>query len=262
MEADKVTDYAFVDNQVDALTMTGNFGMWDRLEALAFSVKSETSKAGTVYSVEVSFRVPALKTDTGRQIKELVKNDTTAIIEDRNGRFWLLGYKQGLSASYDAGTEDGAYNVKLVTKQLNEVEEVSYRLMTTLTLNPELDSTTPQPSYSNPPIGHTPDTGGNTGGGNSSSRNVYKVVTVVANNSQVTNDLHFIKVPEPYTVLLPIAPVEGQSHYFKATFDASISPVILESGSYLIDGESDFQINSDLGSVQLVFQGGAWSVIA
>ncbi|WP_222707318.1 hypothetical protein, partial [Pontibacter qinzhouensis] len=75
-----------------------NFSIWENLESLAFTFKTETTKSGTLYHIEITFEIPVLRTYAGSLVDRLSNTKTTAIIEDENGRFWLLGFKQGLTS--------------------------------------------------------------------------------------------------------------------------------------------------------------------
>lgn len=256
MPSANLTGYALKNRQVNTIsTVSGDkkFSLFDNLEGLVYTVKPETSKNGTIYNIEVSFTVPGIKADT-KYILELLSNtEAVAIIEDENNRFWLLGYSQGLISTYEANSDESAYNVKMSTKQLVNVEEVSYELMNTIQFNATELTLTPDP------INLTPVTGGN---GSSKGGNVFNTVTVTTNNYQVQNSDHFIKSASARTVLLPVTPLEGQSHIFKATYDASVTPFIIRSASYYIDGNSQVEINTAYGSIEVVFSGNAWYTTA
>ncbi|WP_187270276.1 hypothetical protein, partial [Pontibacter qinzhouensis] len=159
----------------------------------------------------------------------------------------------------DGGSESGSYNVKMSGSQLGKVEEVSYNLMSSLELNPEANGTAPDPIYSNPPITSNPGSGSGGGGsGSASPSNVFNTVEVTTNNYQIRNDDHFIKVTGSMTVLMPVSPVNGQLHIFKATYDASVAPVIIRFNNHSIEGENEFYINTPEGSVSFIFQGMTW----
>ncbi|WP_299988732.1 hypothetical protein [uncultured Pontibacter sp.] len=256
MPSKNLVGYTFRNRQVQTInTVSGDrrFSAFEELESLAYNVKPESGKNGTVYNVEVSFGISGIKADTKHLLDSMVNSELAAIVEDENYRYWLLGFGQGLITTYEAISDEGGYSVKMGTKQLAGVEEVSYEFMSTIQLNMSETTSTPSPINLQPV---------SSGSGGSQIGNVYNTINVTTDFYQVQNTDHYLKITSAKTVLLPESPYEGQQHIFIAAYNASVAPVVIKSAIYFIDGSTQAEINSDYGSLTFVFQGGTWSTTA
>lgn len=245
---------------VDANTITGldigysKLNAFDHLEELRYAVASETSRAGTLYSVELTFKVRELDAMASAILFLLASTKQTAIVVDNNAKHRLLGYEQGLVVTYEQNTEDNGYNVKCVCKQDTDPLFVSPEAIAKLGI-----ATGNAPVYDAPDVTPTPPSEEPTSpvpaGGN-----VLRTVNVAYNNYQLENDHHYAIVPNGYTVRLPISPVNGQEHTVKAAYDASVTPVIVKTSNSLIDGNPDFEINTAWGAATFLYYSNKWLV--
>lgn len=255
IESGQVTGFSTDNDQITELPTETLFNLFDNLDELSYSVKTDTSKAGTVYLVEINFKITGIRTAVNSVLEKLLSNDLTAILGDSNGRFWLLGFGQGLKSQFEYSSEDAGYTVKLSTRQLTKPEEVAFELIKSLEVNEDYEDNSVTPVYVTP----IPSQG--TSGG-SGSGNVFNTITVNSNNYQLDNNDHFVLVTGAYTVKLPLSPVDGQQHILKATYDASVSPVIISGDEELIDGSVTAVINTNAGSMSLIYESGNWYTVA
>lgn len=92
-----------------------------------------------------SFHVQALnlvfnkmQASTSQQIKSLAQNRLMAVVEDKNGKYWLLGQENGLertggkAGSGVAGGDRNGYEVNFTTDNKNPALEVSSGIITGL----------------------------------------------------------------------------------------------------------------------------------
>jgi hypothetical protein len=66
----------------------------------------------TIYTPEITLQFTKLETSKRNEILLLSQNDLVAIVLDRNGTYWMLGYNNGLILGGDAqtGTAMGDFN--------------------------------------------------------------------------------------------------------------------------------------------------------
>lgn len=258
-EAIEVGLYNVVDRQIVNLTANEPWSVLEDLNGLTFTVKTEPTKGGTIYSVDVAFGISVLRADANYILEALSNSEYTAIMEDLNGRFWLLGYREGLKTTYEMLSDDGGYAVKMNTKQRNRIEEVSLPVMLDLELYNYYESTTPNPIYSQ----HLTPSNGGSGGGFTGPLNVFETVVISSSAYVISDDDHFIKVMNAATLNLPSSPSPGQQHIIKAYYNAEVgNVVIVPADGHKIDNQNSALINTDMGSLTLIFQGGHWSTVA
>lgn len=259
IESNYLTGFTITNNQINTLQTGANkFSVFDNLDELSYSVKTDNSKSGTVYVIEVNFKISGIRTIVNTVLEKLLNNNLTAILGDSNGRFWLLGYNQGFRSSFDYSSEDANYSVKLVTTQLLKPEEISFDLVNNLSVNDDYEDNTVIPVY----VQTVPSQNGGTGGSGTGSGNVFNTITVSSDNYQLNNNDHFVIVTGAYTVFLPVSPENGQQHIIKAVYDASVSAVNITAAGVLIDSFNTVNINTNLGSLTLIYDSGEWHTTA
>ena len=253
-EAKDILSYKITNRQIKSMTTNEPFAILENLEGLQFSVKTEPTKSGTLYEVTVSFTVQVLRADATYFLEELMNSEYSAIAEDENGRFWLLGYREGLRATYEMLNEEGIYAVKMSTKQRLKVEEVAVSVVQGLDLYDYYDSTTPNPIYSTDvlPVRNSPGTVFPSG-------NVFEVAVVGSGRHIISDTQHHVIVTGGSTLLLSESPTPGQQHVFTATHDAEEAPVEIEPAvGHTIGGVERAKINTKNGSITINFHEGDW----
>lgn len=253
--ARNVLGYAFTGRQISSLSGTGSFAHIEGIEALSYSVKTEPSEAGTLYQVSLSFAIKGIKADAAYLLEALVNSELTAIVQDANFRFHLLGYEQGMISEYEAKAEDGGYTVKMTTRQRHKPEELSAATVADITLSEMDQSLTPSPVYQIP--------GGGTGGGSGDYDRNYTVTIVTTDNYTLSASDELLLLPVALTVFLPATAEEGKNYIIKADYDASQAPSTVKVTSGDVDGLQALSLDTDRGSVSLVYDGaGSWHTVA
>jgi hypothetical protein len=245
-ETKNVAGYSFAGRQIAAFDRSGNFSLMQNLSWLNMAVKTLQSKNGTLYDISISFSIGVLNTDVTYLLEALLNAETTAIIEDKNGRFFLVGFRQGFITEYEAKTEEGSYAVKMNTKQISLFEEVSVSAMQSLTLAKTDADFTPEPIYQTPVTSTESDRTYNT-----------KVVTV--NNYAILESHDFVLLPSALNVFLPTTARTGKQLIIKCDYDASYNPSFVRGQ---VDNNTVVEMNTDRASITVVWNGSRWSTTA
>jgi len=247
---DELISYTKANDKIQSFILDGSrFNLFDNLDEIKYSVKTEVSRIDTLYAVELSFKIQKIDVIASNILQQLQNDKQSAIILDNNNNYRLLGFRQGLTVSYEQSSEDNVYTVTLATKQLTEPEFVDTVAIVNLPVNSSIEpiTTTPDnilvPDYSN-----------------SSNGNILQTISISSDNYQISNAEHIVIANSAYTIILPDSPQNGQEHIFKAVYDASINPVIIKSSNSLIDGNADVRINTEYGSISLFYNSGKWLV--
>jgi hypothetical protein len=244
-ESKNVKGYFFEDRQISAFDRTENFSLWQNLTGLNISIKTLQSKNGTLYDISVGFAIATLRTDTTHLLDILLNTELTAIVEDRNGRFWLLGFKQGFVTDYEAKTEDGVYTVTMKTQQIAKYEEVSVVAMKTLTLATTDTNFTPEPAYYTPVREQIYTT------------KTYNTKIVTENNYVIKENHDFVILPLALTVFLPTSETVGKQIIIKCDYDASVTSSFVKGQ---IDNNTQIEMNTDRATITVIWNGNIWSL--
>ena len=238
--------------------LTGTkWAVFDTPNDLGFKTKRNDEKGGALWEVELTSQISGLTAQRTDQLYRLAEIKLSGIFADNNGRYWLLGYPQPLrvkSLQLSVGSENG-YELTLSGRQTVPPLEVSQEVVNTALTHPFTGGDTfiggPQVNY-NPPTG---------GGSSGPSYGPLTVVTPLNGHIVAANE-HVLLLSPGYLLFMNETPTLGEFHIIKAKPGALTAPITLDGGSYPIDGQTDFRINSGSGAVTLIFTGTEWAVTA
>lgn len=102
---------------------------------------NDSSENGTSFHVQtLSIVLNKMQAATSQEIKLLAQNRLLAVVEDKNGKYWLLGQENGLERSggkAGSGTASGdrnGYELTFTTDNVAPALEVSSGIITGLTV--------------------------------------------------------------------------------------------------------------------------------
>ncbi|RNI30951.1 hypothetical protein EFA69_06570 [Rufibacter immobilis] len=254
-ESKNVRWYGFENRQINHLDMSGSFAMFENLSNVTYSVKAEQSKNGVSYKVDITFSIGGIKADASYMLENLINSELTGVVEDRNGRYWLVGFRQGLVSDYESKTEDSSYSVKMTTTQLTKPEEIAPATMAAQIFAPFDDLVTPSPVFTVPSR--------DSQGGTTLVNKNFTVKTVTVENYQILPSDEFLLLPFANSVFLPATAPQGKQYVIKCDYDASVEPSFIKVNSGDIDYYNLIEMYTMNASFTVVYDGaGSWHIVS
>lgn len=124
-------------NVVSAITTSGWFKYEFRPETASFNeTETENDVNGTVfYEQNLSVMIHKLTTTLRNEFRILTQSRLDVVILDRNNKYWLLGWNNGLTKSGSAATGQGMGDMNGYTLTLIGKEELPMVEVTSTTYN-------------------------------------------------------------------------------------------------------------------------------
>lgn len=244
------------------------YNLFQDVDNLSYSVVTDISKNGTLYSIEIGFTIIIQTTAKNTLFATLRNTDVTAIVRDKNNRHWLCGLKQPLKLTTQEQKIDNdtnQYTIKLTTKQRDNVKEMApiwVKSLNTSSFTDMIDSVdggTITINYVNAT---------NNGGSGSPiyvnlPNNVQKNITAPPTNYIIKQDIGIVFATAGNTVKLPATAVNGQQHIVKDyTGIASQATITVSGNGNLIDGNAIASINTDFGAITFTYNNNSWLTTA
>ena len=113
-DAADVASIALTDNEVSAITMVASkkfyeFAFPDESGTFTTTLNRGSGGAGSYLSTEMSLVFNRMATAKRVEMEALSFNELMAIVEDNNGKYWLLGDEHPVVANGGTGTPGTAY---------------------------------------------------------------------------------------------------------------------------------------------------------
>jgi hypothetical protein len=240
------------------------YNLFEDLDNLFYVLTPEISKNGTLYGIEIGFTVPIQTTAKNSLFNTLRNTDVTAIVRDRNNRWWLCGLKQPLKLTTQEQKIDEStnqYSIKLTGKQRDNVKEMSGVWIIALTENQFSDMVD---SVDGANLDITFVSATNNGGSNPPApvqlpNNFQNTITAPPTNYVIGQTIGVVFATPGTTIKLPATAVNGQQHTVKDYVGVASSVSITVSGNgKLIDGNAEAKVNTDYGSITFTYLNNNW----
>lgn len=253
----------------DVSLKTGEkYNLFQGVDNLSYSISTEISKNGTLYSIEIGFIVNIQTTAKNTLFTTLRNTDVTAIVRDRNNRWWLCGLKQPLKLTTQEQKIDNdtnQYTIKLTTKQRDNVKQMAASWIQSLTsgsftdMIDAVDGATVNINY----INATNNGGSNPPVAIQLPNNFQNVITAPPTNYVIKEDIGIVFATAGNTVKLPSSAVNGQQHTVKDyTGLASQAAITISGNGKLIDSNTTASINTDFGAITFTYDNNSWLTTA
>lgn len=240
------------------------WNLFNDLDNLSYVLTPDTGRNGTLYGVEIAFTTNVQTTQKNRLFDAMRNTDLTAIVEDRNYRWWLVGLEQPLrltTQEQKIDNDTNQYLIKLSGKQRQNVKEMSAVFTGGLT-NDMFTGLVDGVDGATLDVKVATSNGGQNGGGSTQFPNNFQTtITAPPTNYVVLDSIGVVFASAGTSILLPSTGINGQQHTVKDyTGLASTAAITVSGNGHLIDGFASFVLNTDFGAVTFTFNNNAWLV--
>ena len=255
---------------VEEITLrTGTkWNLFNELDNLSYSLTPEVTRNGTLYSLEVGFTASIQTRDKNSLFESLRNTDVTAVIQDRNNRWWLLGIEQPLQLTTQEqriDNEVNQYSIKLTGRQRENVKEMSPVWVISLQADlftdmlDSIDGTT---------LGIQVIAANNNGGiippaPTQLPNNFQNTITAPPSGYLIPDTMGVVFALPGTTIRLPANATNGEQHTVKDfTGNAAVSSIIISGNGRRIDGFPEARISSDYGALTFTYANLNWQTTA
>lgn len=247
------------------------WNMFNEPENLSYSVTPETSRHGTVYTINIGFQVNYQTRAKNALFDSMRQTDMVAVVQDNNNQYWLCGLEQPLrleSQSQQVDTDTNQYSIKLSGKQRENVKSLSATWVNSLnsdSFTPMIDSidgalvdirfdtaiqnggsTTPTTPTTTPDLNH-----------------FYTTITSPPSGYVIDGAIAIVNAAAGTTIKLPATGIPGETHTVKDYRGAgSTAAITINGNGKLIDGNPEVKITTDYGSISFTYGNNTWLTTA
>ena len=267
VKADVIQGIQYTESDlVDAVNLRAGekWNLFNDLDTISYSLTPTVGKNGTLYGVEIAFTVNVQTRAKNRLFDSMRNTDLTAIVQDQNHRWWLVGLEQPLrltTQEQKLDNDNNMYTLKLTTNQRENVKEMSDVFKANLTdadftsMLDSIDGVTLDIRVASTNGGSTP------APGTQLPNNFLVTITAPPTGYVVLDNIGVVFATAGTTIKLPAIDINGQQHTIKDfTGLASTATITIDGNGKQIDGFSSFRINTDYGSASFTYNNGSWSV--
>lgn len=146
LENSSITAVTEVSGVVTSITTSGSkkfnrYRIKDEVGSLQSPVNHNQQNGSTFFEHTLIFNISKLTTTKRNELNILAKANTTVIVKDNNGVYWMAGKTKGMYPSagdFGTGTAKGDLNgvsMTLIAREANPIVEVNSSLITDTLIN-------------------------------------------------------------------------------------------------------------------------------
>lgn len=251
------------ENRVEEVYLVSGkkWNLFNDMDNISFTKTPKLTKNGTLYQVEIGFTVNVQTTSKNNLFNSLRETELTAVVQDKNNRWWMVGNEQPLKVSSQEeiiDNDNNVYKIKLFAEQRKQVLGMSQAWFSTLDMIPMNDAVDTIDGANVPIAVITPQTNGT----------VIPTPVIITQITITTPPTGYVITPAVgvvfaaanTTIKLPPSAVNGQEHTIK-DFSGNSSyslPITVDGNGHSIDGEATVSINTDYGALKVIYVDGVW----